>query len=179
MQDLFKCHYQFIQGYNFVRVRDKDQMKTKCIIESITELFERKKEALPDDMQLALRQLSDENVESLAYIDSGNYSDNSTSFRMCPIFAKENPHQLFDSLCKMSNRGRNAFSRFLAYHYEFHVNCDFSDTFKPDYDVLVELRYLVMEEAKSKVSIEKWSYDGLIEGLDKSIRRANGESRIE
>lgn len=79
----------------------------------------------------------------------------------------------------MSNRGRNAFSRFLAYHYEFHVNCDFSDTFKPDYDVLVELRYLVMEEAKSKVSIEKWSYDGLIEGLDKSIRRANGESRIE
>ena len=179
LQDLFKCHYQFIQGYNFVRVRDKDQMKTKCIIESITELFEQKKEELPDDMQLALRQLSDENVESLAYIDSGSYPDHSSSFRMRPIFAKENPHQLFDSLCKMSNRGRNAFSRFLAYHYEFHVNCDFSDTFKPDYDVLVELRYLVMEEAKSKVSIEKWSYDGLIEGLDKSIRRANGESRIE
>lgn len=179
LQDLFKCHYQFIQGYNFVRVRDKDQMKTKCIIESITELFERKKEALPDDMQLALRQLSDENVESLAYIDSGNYSDNSTSFRMCPIFAKENPHQLFDSLCKMSNRGRNAFSQFLAYHYEFHVNCNFADTFKPDYDVLVELRDLVNEKAKSKVSIEKWSYEGLIEGLDKSIRRANGESRLE
>ena len=59
------------------------------------------------------------------------------------------------------------------------MNCDFSDTFKPDYEVLVELRDLVKEEAKSKVSIEKWSYDGLIEGLDKSIRRANGESRIE
>ena len=179
LQDLLKWHYQFIQGYNFIRVRDKDQMKTKCIIESITELFEQKKEELPDDMQLALRQLSDENVESLAYIDSGSYPDHSSSFRMRPIFAKENPHQLFDSLCKMSNRGRNAFSQFLAYHYEFHVNCDFSDTFKPDYGVLVDLRCLVMEEAKSKVSIEKWSYDGLIEGLDKSIRRANGESRIE
>lgn len=45
--------------------------------------------------------------------------------------------------------------------------------------VLVKLRDLVKEEAKSKVSIEKWSYDELIEGLDKSIRRANGESRIE
>lgn len=179
LQDLLKCHYQFIQGYNFISVRDKDQMKTKCIIESITELFEQKKEELPDDMQLALRQLSDENVESLTYIDSGSYPDHSSSFRMRPIFAKENPHQLFDSLCKMSNRGRNAFSQFLAYHYEFHVNCDFSDTFKPDYDVLVELRYLVMEEAKSKVSVERWSYDTLVEGLDKSIRRANGESRIE
>ena len=98
---------------------------------------------------------------------------------MRPIFAKEDPHQLFDSLCKMSNRGRNSFSRFLAYHYEFHVDCDFADRYGPDRDVLVELRDLVKEEAKSKVSIEKWSYDGLIEGLDKSIRRANGESRIE
>lgn len=45
--------------------------------------------------------------------------------------------------------------------------------------VLVRLRDLVKEKAKSKVSIEKWSYDRLIEGLDKSIRRENGESRIE
>lgn len=98
---------------------------------------------------------------------------------MRPIFAKENPHQLFDSLCKMSNRGRNSFIQFLEYHYEFHVDCDFGDTFKPDHDVLVKLRDLVKEEANSKVSIEKWSYDRLREGLDKSIRRANGESRIE
>lgn len=179
LEDLIKCHYQFIQGYNYVRGCDQDKKKTKCIIDFTAELFEQKKEELPDDMQLALRQLSDENVESLAYIDSGTYPDHSSSFRMRPIFAKENPHQLFESLCKMSNKGRNSFSRFLAYHYEFHVNCDFSDTFKPDYDVLVELRYLVMEEAKSKVSIERWSYDLLVEGLEKSIRRANGESRIE
>ena len=179
LEDLTKCHYQFIQGYNYVRGCDQDKKKTKCIIDFTAELFEQKKEELPDDMQLALRQLSDENVESLAYIDSGTYPDHSSSFRMRPIFAKENPHQLFESLCKMSNRGRNSFSRFLAYHYKFHVDCNFSDTFKPDHDVLFKLRALVKEEAKSKVSIEKWSYDGLIEGLDKSIRRANGESRIE
>lgn len=35
------------------------------------------------------------------------------------------------------------------------------------------------EEAKSKVSIEKWSYEELVEGLDKSVRRANGEPRID
>lgn len=179
LKDLTKCHYQFIRGYNLVRGYEQDKMKTKRIINSVTELFEQKKEELPDDMQLALRQLSDENVESLAYIDSGTYPDHSSSFRMRPIFAKENPHQLFDSLRKMSNRGRNSFSQFLAYHYEFHVNCDFSDTFLPDHDVLVKLRDLVKEEAKSKVSIERWSYDTLVEGLNKSIRRANGESRIE
>lgn len=179
LKDLFKCHYSFIQGYNCVRGCDQDKKKTKCIINFVSEFFEQKKEELPDDMQLALRQLSDENVGSLAYIDSGTYPDHSSSFRMRPIFAKENPQQLFDSLRKMSNRGRNAFSQFLAYHYEFLVNCDFSDIYLPDHDVLVKLRDLVKEEAKSKVSIEKWSYDGLIEGLDKSIRRANGESRIE
>lgn len=179
LKDLFKCHYSFIQGYNFVRGYDQDKMKTKCIMEFIGELFELKKEELPDDMQLALRQLSDENVDNLAYIDDDSYPDHSSNYRMRPIFAKENPHQLFDSLCKMSNRGRNAFSQFLASHYEFHVNCNFADRFQPDHDVLVELRDLVKEEAKSKVSIERWSYDILVEGLDKSIRRANGESKIE
>lgn len=179
LKDLFNCHYSFIQGYNYVRGYDQDKMKTKCIINYVSKLFEQKKEELPDDMQLAFRQLSDENVDNLAYIDSSSYPDHSSNFRMRPIFVKEDPQQLFDSLCKMSNRGRNSFSRFLAYHYEFHVNCDYSDTFKPDHDVLVKLRDLVKEEAKSKVSIEKWSYDRLIEGLDKSIRRANGESWIE
>ena len=179
LKDLFKCHYSFIQGYNYVRGYDQDKMKTKCIMEFIGELFELKKEELPDDMQLALRQLSDENVDNLAYIDDDSYPDHSSNYRMRPIFAKENPHQLFDSLCKMSNRGRNAFSQFLASHYEFHVNCNFADRFQPDHDVLVELRDLVKEEAKSKVSIERWSYDILVEGLDKSIRRANGESKIE
>lgn len=179
LKDLFKCHYSFIQGYNYVRGYDQDKMKTKCIMEFIGELFDLKKEELPDDMQLALRQLSDENVDSLAYIDDDSYPDYSSNFRMRPIFVKENPHQLFDSLCKMSNRGRNAFSQFLASHYEFHVNCNFADRFQPDHDVLVELRDLVKEEAKLKVSIERWSYDILVEGLDKSIRRANGESKIE
>ena len=179
LENLTKFHYQFIRGYSFVRGYDQEKMKTKRIITSVTELFEHKKEELPDDMQSALRQLSDENVDNLAYIDSGSYPDHSSNFRMLPIFAKENPHQLFESLCKMSNKGRNSFSRFLAYHYEFHVNCNYADTYRPDHDVLVELRDLVKEEAKSKVSIEKWSYDRLIEGLDISIRRANGESRIE
>lgn len=149
LKDLFKCHYSFIQGYNYVRGYDQDKMKTKCIMEFIGELFELKKEELPDDMQLALRQLSDENVDNLAYIDDDSYPDHSSNYRMRPIFAKENPHQLFDSLCKMSNRGRNAFSQFLASHYEFHVNCNFADRFQPDHDVLVELRDLVKEEAKS------------------------------
>lgn len=179
LKDLFKCHYSFIQGYNYVRGYDQDKMKTKCIMEFIGELFELKKEELPDDMQLALRQLSDENVDNLAYIDDDSYPDHSSNFRMRPIFVKENPHQLFDSLCQMSNRGRNAFRQFLASHYEFHVNCNFADRFQPDHDVLVKLRDLVKEEAKSKVSIERWSYDILVEGLDKSIRRVNGESWIE
>lgn len=179
LKDLYTCHNQFIQGYNYVRGYDQEKMKTKCIIEFVNNQFERMKEEIPDDMQLALRQLSDDNVDNLAYIDDGSYPDHSSSFRMRPIFEKENPHKLFESLCKMSNRGRNVFTKFLAYHYEFHVICDFSYKYKPDYNVLVELKSLIEEEVKSKEAMEKWSYDGLIESLEKSIRRASGESRIE
>ena len=56
------------------------------------------------------------------------------------------------------------------------MNCQFADIYSLDHDVLVELRDLVKEEAKSKVSIEKWSYDGLLEGLDKIHHK--GEWRV-
>lgn len=47
LKDLAKCHYQFIQGYNFVRGYEQDKMKTKRIINSVTELFEQKKRSCP------------------------------------------------------------------------------------------------------------------------------------
>lgn len=57
--------------------------------------------------------------------------------------------------------------------------CDFSYKYKPDYKVLFELKSLIEKEAESKEAMERWSYDGLVEGLDKFIRRESRESRIE
>ena len=60
--------------------------------------------------------------------------------------------ELFDSLVKELKDG------------SISEPVDIGKSIKPDHDVLVKLRALVEEEAKSKVSIEKWSYDRLIEG---------------
>lgn len=168
-----------MQGYNFVGGNDQDNSITKGMIDEVGKVIAERKEQLPDDMQMALRNLSDANVCNLVNLDRQIYPDQSSPFQMRPIFAKENPHRLCKSLCKMSNKGRNAFSQFLSIHYDFHAICNYSETYKSDHDVLVELRRLLDKEAASKDSIEKMSFDGLLENLDKSIRRSSGEERIE
>lgn len=178
LADLFGFHYRFMQGYNFVRGRDHAEMITKDMIEYFNQVFEEMKNNMPDDMQLALRQLSDGNVESLIYLDSKERPDATCPYQLSPIFHKEDSKQLFASLRKMSNKGRNAFRQFLSYHYKLHDDSMLGNVYKPDYGVLVELRNLLAQEAASKVSVERMSYDELLNYLDKAISKTKGETKL-
>lgn len=62
--------------------------------------FDQLKECMPDDMQVVLRNLSDSNVDQLKVIDNESYPDHSSTYRMRPIFAKEDTSMLCDFLCK-------------------------------------------------------------------------------
>lgn len=178
LQELYKCKNQFFQGYNFVRSHSEEQMATTEIIKHFNEGFNQLQDSLPDDIQLVLRNLSDSNVDKLRTIDNESYPDHSSTYRMRPIFVKENSDKLYEFLCKMSNRGRNEFSQFLDYHYDFHTICGFADWYKPDFEVVSALKAKLEEVAKTKVSIERWSYDNLIDNLNKAVRRCSGEQNV-
>lgn len=178
LQELYKCKNQFFQGYNFVRNHSEEQLVTTGIIKSFNQAFDQLQDILPDDMQVVLRNLSDSNVDKLRMIDNESYPDHSSTYRMRPIFAKENPDMLCDFLCKMSNRGRNEFCQFLDYHYDFHSICDLADRYKSDLSAVSALKVKLEEVAKTKISIEKWSYDNLLDNLNKAIRRCCGEKNV-
>lgn len=172
--DLNKCSYQFTQGYNFVRGFDRGKAITKSIVDSFYEEVNCLKNTIPDDMQIVLRTLSDANVEKLIEIDNSAYPDQRTMYRMRPILNKENPKMLCDSLCSMSNKGRNIFSNFLSCHYDNPAIANYA-YLQPDLSVLIELKNMLAEVAKTKVCIEKWSYDNLLEILEKVIGLCSGE----
>lgn len=178
LQELYKCKNQFFQGYNFVRNHGEEQLVTTDIIKCFNHVFDQLKECMPDDMQVVLRNLSDSNVDQLKVIDNESYPDHSSTYRMRPIFAKEDTSMLCDFLCKMSNKGRNEFCQFLDYHYDFHSICGFADWYKPDFEVISALKEKMEIVANSKFGIEKWSYDHLIENLDKAKRRCSGEQNV-
>ena len=177
--ELNKCSSQFSQGYNFVTGFDYDKAFTKDIIKSFWKLFEQLKQSLPDEMQVELRKLSDSNVDRLLEIDNISYPDQSSTYKMRPIFEKENPSQLCNALCSLSNKGRNTFSAFLASHYDFQSRCSFANEYKPDSDVLKKLRELLADASKSKVSIEKMSFERLLKNMDKAIQRCEGAEVVE
>lgn len=178
LQELYKCKNQFFQGYNFVSCHGEEKLVTTEIIKCFNHVFEQLQDNLPDDMQVVLRNLSDSNVDKLLMIDNDPYPDHSSNYRMRPVFVKEDPSMLCDFLCKMSNSGRNKFSKFLDYHYDFHSICSFADWYKSDFKVVSALKENLEEVAKAKVSIEKWSYDNLIDNLNKAIRRCRGEQNV-
>ena len=177
--ELNKCSSQFSQGYNFVTGFDHDKAFTKDIIKSFWKLFEQLKQSLPDEMQVELRKLSDSNVDRLLEIDNNAYPDQSSVYKMRPIFEKENPSQLCNALCSLSNKGRNTFSAFLASHYDFQSRCSFANEYKPDLDVLKKLRELLADASKSKVSIERMSFERLLKNMDKAIQRCEGAEVVE
>lgn len=179
LQSLYACKAHFMQGYLFVRNSAKEEFKTKDVIVKFESRFEELKTMLPDEMQSVLRKLCDSNVNDLMEVDSHSYPDHSSNYRMRPIFEYENPELLCTSLCQMSNKGRNTFCQFLAYHYEFHANCGFADVYKPDHDVLVDLKCMIIENSKEAIELDRLSYDYLIEALNKAIKRCAGEKIVE
>lgn len=177
--ELNKCRNNFFQGYDFVKGFNHNEAITRNIVRAFGDKVEELKCSLPDEMQVELRNLSDSNVERLSAIDSNSYPDHSSAYNLRPIFTKENPTQLCKALCSLSNKGRNTFSEFLASHYDFQSRCSFAIRYKPDIEVLKELRELLSDASKSKVSIEKMSFERLLKNMDKAIMRCEGAEVVE
>lgn len=75
------------------------------------------------------------------------YPDKSCTYELRAIFASEDANALFDALCKLSNKSKNTFTQFLAYHYNFDYDLqDVGDRYKADVPCLLKLKDLVCNE---------------------------------
>ena len=113
-------------------------------------------------MQKALRNLTEGTVEQLIIIDRLPYPDKSCTYELRAIFASEDANALFDAICKLSNKSRNTFTQFLAYHYKFDYDLqDVGDRYKADVPCLLKL---------------KLAFIRLKDALIEAIRRCEGKS---
>ena len=130
---------------------------------------------LPDQMQKALRNLTEGTVEELIIIDRLPYPDKSCTYELRAIFASEDANALFDAICKLSNKGRNAFTQFLAYHYNFDYDLqDVRDRYKADIPCLLKLKDLVDNEISISKGVDKLAFIRLKNVLIEAIRRCEG-----
>lgn len=179
LNDLYQLRASFIQGCNYVVYDRNDGDPIKDILSFFNEEFNKKSQLIPDEMQQALRSLTDETVGSLVAIDGLPYPDRSSSYELRAIFAKEDANKLFASIKMMSNRGRNEFSSFLSYHYKFHYQIK-NDQYRytGDLPFLTKLKELVDFEVDKTKSIDRHVFSMLSGNLEKAINRAKGASII-
>ena len=176
MEELFQIRISLLQGINYVRMGNSESPAVDRIILIVQDTFERRKRQLPDLMQEALRELSDNNVAKLSEIDDKSYPDHSCAYHLRPIFAQEDSKRLFESICGLSNKGKNEFCAFLSKHYLFSANLQgMDDRYKADLPVIRCLKENLEEKSKEAIGVDKLSYNRLCETLNKAVRRCEGE----
>ena len=174
LEELYQLRGLFISGCNYVTTDVKTPI-TDDIVGYFLQQMKSKINELPDQMQKALRNLTEGTVEELIIIDRLPYPDKSCTYELRAIFASEDANALFDAICKLSNKGRNAFTQFLAYHYNFgYDQQDVGDRYKADIPCLLKLKDLVDNEISISKGVDKLAFIRLKDVLIEAIRRCEG-----
>lgn len=180
LESLYQMRNSLIQGMNYVRVSvgvEDIPVMTECLA-TIQKTFNRKQRTLPDEMQQALRTLSENNVYVLNEIDNKSYPDHSSAYQMKAIFEHEDATQIYNSLCALTNKGRNYFCTFLSSHYLFGASLvDYGQIYAPDRKVLTKLEKMINGAKQSAKGVDKLSYQRLDEALLKAISRSEGDGK--
>lgn len=180
LEELFQLRNRFFAGCNNLYPEGIETPIMDDIKQFVLETVENRLRKFSDDMQTALRNLTNETVDNLINIDNMSYPDGSSSYRVRAIFSNENPEQLFNSLCNLSNKGRNAFSLFLCHHYNLdHIMTGFGDTYKLDLPCLLVLQKMIYDKYSTVTGVDKLSFIKLNEVLIKAICRCRGESNVQ
>ena len=176
LEELYQLRGLFISGCNYVTTDSKTPI-TDDIVDYFLQKMKSKINELPDQMQKALRNLTEGTVEQLIIIDRLPYPDKSCTYELRAIFAYEDANALFDAICKLSNKSRNTFTQFLAYHYNFDYDLqDVGDRYKADVPCLLKLKDLVCNEISISKGVDKLAFIRLKDALLEAIRRCEGKS---
>ena len=177
LEDLYQTRISLIQGINYVRMSD-NSVKMPVLDECdsvIQKSFTQKSKSLPNEMQKALRSLSDNNVDTLFEIDDKAYPDKSTSYQQKAIFEQEDVDDLFERICKLSNKGKNVLCSFLAKHYYFSSSTsEIPNYYSSDKKVLVALEKRIKNKTMAATGVDKLAYRRLDDSLLKAISRSKG-----
>lgn len=180
LDSLYQTRVSLIQGMNYIRMSDdgSEMPVVKECVETVQNAFVKRQKVLPDEMQMALRTLSEGNVYQLSDIDDKAYPDRSSAYQLRAIFEHEDAAQLFEKICALSNKGKNYFCSFLSKHYLFGASLqDFGSRYASDKKVLARLDKMIKGMQATATGVDKLAYQRLDEALIKAIKRSEGDGK--
>lgn len=173
-EQLYELRISFFSGMQSFGA-NKPLSMVVDIAEYLSQIFNAKEATLTSRMEEALLNLSDENVGQLESLDKSTAPDKQSEYSLTPIFYRLDPCVLMERIRKLSNEGKRAFGSFLTQHYLLFAYGDSTKQYEDDHDVIARLRQLTEEEVNKTQSVERYTYDYLLNILDAAEKRCGGD----
>lgn len=149
------------------------------ILEYANNIFDDCDKKLMNKFEIALSNITDENVSQLVKLSGESTPDHQCSYNMTSVFKNIDAKKLFDSICKLSNASFLSLEEFFSNHYIFYAQLGTGcNRFAEDLEVLTELKYELEIECEKRKGIDKYVLHRFLKYLDGAVRRANGENGV-
>lgn len=174
---LYQCRNDFWQGMNTVENAKEDHRIHNEIALFFKEQFTARDKELPDQMQAALNNLNDGNVNDLFKIHESSTPDRQTSYSQAPILIEQDIPDLMNRVKSLKNANVRQFALFLSHHFllDYNLGRGFINRFIGDIEPLRKMKALIEEELKTITGIRMWAFQYLLKVVEGCIKRCEGE----
>ena len=175
-EEVYHCRNEFYQGLSNVENREGKMRIHNELSDCFQTAFKERLKDLPDEMEKALTNLSNENIKDLFIIDEKGTPDGHTSYDMTPILKQIEAKTLMKKICVLTNEHVRNFAIFLANHYKISHNQsgDFYTYYKDDKNCLVKLNEMLKCQIKKETAVRRWAFEYLQSTVEVCIKRCEG-----
>lgn len=149
------------------------------ILEYANNIFDDCDKKLMNKFEIALSNITDENVSQLVKLSGESTPDHQCLYNMTSAFKNIDVEMLYNNICRLSNAGLLSLEEFFSNHYGFYLQLGPGcNRFSEDLEVLTELKSRLEIECKKRKSLDKYVLHRFLKFLDGAVRRANGENGV-
>lgn len=149
------------------------------ILEYANNIFDDCDKKLMNKFEIALSNITDENVSQLVNLSGESTPDHQCLYNMTSVFKNIDVEMLYNNICRLSNAGLFSLEEFFSNHYGFYLQLGPGcNRFSEDLEVLTELKSKLEIECVKRKGLDKYVLHRLLKYLDGAVRRANGENGV-
>lgn len=174
--NLYMMHDAFRQGCgSFMQIYETPIGKDVCDFANCE--FDKVETTLPNKMEIALINLSDENVSMLKNLSGETTPDHHCDYSLTSIFKNIDPLVFSERVANLTNESLRELSEFFSLHYRFGCNLvGGCNRYNDDFATLLGIKSQLTSEFASRNGIDRYVANRLLKYLDGAIKRAQGNN---
>lgn len=139
--------------------------------------FEKVETTLPNKMEIALNNLSNENVSMLKNLSGETTPDHQCDYSLTSIFKNIDPQVFSERVANLTNVSLRELSDFFSLHYRFGCSLGSGcNRYNDDLATLLGIKSRLTSEFASRNGVDRYAANRFLKYLDGAIKRAQGDN---